>query len=537
MKRNTLYYGDCLEVMRAWPDDCVDLIYLDPPFNSNADYNILFGNKKTKTNTVRRKDLAQMVAFTDTWEWSEKTAERIAEIKKAVDYRARKAVLALDSFYESGTGMLAYLVYMADRINEMHRTLKDTGSLYLHCDPTASHYLKMITDNVFGVKNFRNEIVWARKQETHNLAKKQMGRAHDVILWYAKSSGVKYNKQFTKYSHEYMDNAYKHEDKKGRYRTVPCTNESGGNKPYEFHGITRAWRFTKANMQKKFDDGLLVQSTPTSPFRYKKYLDDAEGVPIQDMWTDINAVRGKGENLGYPTQKPLALLERIIKASSDKGDVVFDPFCGCGTTVEAAMKLKRDFIGIDISMYALDVIQKERLQNVTFKIDGVPTDMQTAIHMAANQPFAFEKWAIHRIPGFVANNKQVGDGGIDGWAGLLSTPKDEDGICIAQVKGGTPSADSIRAFTSQLTGGYASVGVFITLKKWDTPTVRKCIADAGTLKQGASAFNRLVMWSVEEHFTGIRPNLPPLAHPRTGQPLQEDLMVSEAPGIFQRCIA
>ncbi len=534
MKRNSLCYGDCWEVMQSWPDACVDLIYLDPPFNSNANYNILFGNQKTKTGKVRRKDLAQITAFTDTWEWSVKTDKRIKEIKRAHAHRARNAVIALDLLYKGGSGMLAYLVYMADRINEMHRILKDTGSIYLHCDPTASHYLKIILDDVFGVENFRNEVIWKRKQDVHNLATKHMGKQHDVILWYAKSERTKYHKQFTGYSEDYLSTAYKHEDKRGRYRTLPCTNESGGNKPYTFHGMTRAWRFTKANMQKMFDDDWLVQTAPTSPFRYKKYLDGALGVPVQDMWMDIKAVRGGRENLGYPTQKPLALLERIIKASSDQGDLVLDPFCGCGTTIEAAMNLKRDFIGIDISMYALDVIQKERMKNVKFTIEGVPVSLRAAQDMARNRPFAFEKWAIHRIPGFVSNNKQTGDGGVDGWAGLLHTPQDEEGICIAQVKGGSPNVDSLKALLSQINGGYASVGVFITMEKWNTPTVKRCIADAGTLTEGADEYNRLVMWSIAEHFAGIKPDLPALANPRTGEPLHKDLMVSEPADLLRQ---
>ena len=548
MKRNTLHYGDCLEVMRAWPNDCVDLIYLDPPFNSNANYNILFGNKKTKTEKIRRKDLAQMVAFTDTWEWNEKTAKRIKAIRctrgrRSHGHRARKAIMALDSLYESGTGMLAYLVYMADRINEMHRILKDTGSLYLHCDPTASHYLKMIMDDVFGVKNFRNEIIWLRnttapKGSQHKT--KTWGSNSDTILFYAKPKSGELD-NLKELSKQEINERFPHTDDAGRYQIDTHLFRPPGlgarpNLCYTWKGITNpnpsGWQLSKQRLQDEYDKGRIGFRKNGRPFR-KKYLADFYGDRVGNVWNDIQIALGK-ERLGYPTQKPLALLERIIKASSNKGEVVLDPFCGCGTTIEAAMKLRRDFIGIDISMYALDVIQKERLQDVKFKIDGVPTDMQTAAHMATNQPFAFEKWAIHRIPGFVANNRQVGDGGIDGWAGLLNTPEDEDGICIAQVKGGKPSVDSLRAFTNQLTAGYASVGVFITLKKWDTPTVRKCAADAGTLKQGANEFNRLVMWSIEQHFGGIKPSLPPLAHPRTGHPLQEDLMVSEASGIFQQ---
>ena len=483
MRHNTLYYGDCLEVMREWPDACVDLIYLDPPFNSNADYNILFGNQKSKTSKIRRKDLAQITAFTDTWEWSEKTAKRIGEIKKAPAHCARKAVMALDSFYDSGTGMLAYLVYMADRINEMHRILKDTGSIYLHCDPTASHYLKMIMDDVFGAKNFRNEIIWERGTASGGKARgKKFIPQHDVIFCFVKTKSFTFTKHYTSYTNEYIKKRFVKSDDVGVYR-----EQLGGR---------------------------------------KQYLKDSKGKPMSDIWCDVYPVNpNAAEKLGYPTQKPLALLNRIVNASSNEGDVILDPFCGCGTTVEAALKSNRDFVGIDISMYALDVIQTERLKDTTFKVEGVPTSLRSAKDMARNFPFRFEKWAVHRIPGFVTNNKQTGDGGVDGWAGLLHTPEDEDGMCIAQVKGGSPNVDSIKALLSQINGGYASVGVFITLEKWDTPTVRRCIADAGTLQQGANEFNRLVTWSVEEHFVGIKPNLPQLSNPRTGKPLQEDLMV------------
>jgi len=476
MKPNTLYYGDCLEVMKDWPDACADLIYLDPPFNSNANYNILFGNKKA--NNGGKHDLAQAVAFTDTWEWNEETGRRIKQIKRTLNHRARGAVIALDSFYQSGTGMLAYLVYMADRINAMYPLLKDSGSLYLHCDPTASHYLKMILDDVFGVQNFRNEIVWAYR--TGGASKKRFARKHDVILFYGKTPAHVFNPQSEK---SYTKSAS---------RKAGTVNYGGGE---------------------------------------AEFYEDSSGVynivNMRDVW-DIPYIGSTDkERLGYPTQKPLALLERIIEASSNPGDVVLDPFCGCGTTIHAAINLKRKFAGIDISMYALDVIQKKRLKNMRFAIDGVPAEMSAAEDMARKRPFAFEKWVIHCIPGFVSNNKQRSDGGVDGWAMLLNAPDGESGMCIAQVKGGKPSVDAIRAFAGKLSAGYASVGVFITLRKWDTPTVRKCVESAGKLKQGASEFNRLVMWSVEEHFAGARPPLPTLADPQTGLEMQFDWMVQE----------
>jgi len=473
---NAIHYGDCLEVMRQWPDGCVDLIYLDPPFNSNANYNILFGKKKPRQNNIpKRKDLAQLVAFTDVWEWSEKTARRIEEIGKAAAHPARDAVLSLNAFYKNGGGMLTYLVYMADRIAEMRRLLKPTGSIYLHCDPVASHYLKMILDGVFGANNFQNEIVWAYR--TGGASKTRFARKHDIIFLYGKGEPRTFNLP--------KEKAYTRSES----RKAGAVNYGGGT---------------------------------------AEFYEDENGVynlvNMRDVW-DIPYIGSTDkECLGYPTQKPLALLERIVSASSNAGDVVLDPFCGCGTTIEAAMNLNRQFIGIDISMYALNVIQKQRLKDARFKIDGIPADMQSARAMAEANPFAFEKWAVHLIPGFVANNKQRGDGGVDGWGCLLHAPENEEGICMAQVKGGTPSADALRAFTSRLAGGSASLGVFITLEKCDTPTARQCIADAGTFKLGANQYSRMLMWSIEEYFAGAMPPLPPLANPVTGKAIQEDIM-------------
>ena len=476
MKPNTLYYGDCLEVIKDWPAACVDLIYLDPPFNSNANYNILFGNQKAGANG--KHDLAQAIAFTDTWEWSEETGWRIKQIKKSLNHRAHNAIKGLSQMLPE-TGMLAYLVYMADRINAMHRILKDTGSLYLHCDSTASHYLKMILDDVFGVKGFRNEIIWCY-HGPGSPRMRQFNRKSDAIFWYSKGDVWTFNRDAVRLPYK---------DPKQTLRRAMSTTGS----------------FTDDEAEQTSEHG---------------------NVP-ENWWKIRIAARSKKEYLGYPTQKPLALLERIVAASSNPGDVVLDPFCGCGTTIHAAINLKRDFAGIDISMYALDVIQKKRLKNMRFAIDGVPAEMSAAADMASKRPFAFEKWAIHCIPGFVSNNKQRSDGGVDGWAVLLNTPDGENGMCIAQVKGGTPSVDAIRAFAGKLSAGYASVGVFITLRKWNTPTVRKCVESAGKLKQGANEFNRLVMWSVEEHFAGVRPPLPTLADPQTGLEMQADWMVQE----------
>ena len=465
MTKNTLYYGDCLEVMGDWADGCVDLIYLDPPFNSKADYNIIFG---TQRNGDDQDDLAQLTAFTDTWEWDEAAENRVRLIESAIGHPAHRAIRAFSEIYPDGSGMLSYLSYMAQRIAEMRRLLKKTGSMYLHCDPTASHYLKLLMDEIFGKKHFRNEIVWGYTGPSR--ANKYFPRKHDYVLFYTKSDDWVFNADSVR---------------------VPYVKRETG----KTSGI-----FKKAHTLPK------------------------KGKVPESWWTKFTPVgRIKGERLSYPTQKPLALLKRIIEASSNKGDLVLDPFCGCGTTIEAAHSLKRDWIGIDISALAIEIVQRDRMKDMRIRLDGVPKDLKSAIHFARKNPFDFEKWAVARIPGFVPNKVQRGDGGIDGRA-LIYGAKKPNNLCIAQVKGGKPNIDSLRAFSSIIAGGKAAVGVFITLKKWDTPAVRKCIAQAGTLKRGETEFKRLIMYSIDEYFRGIEPKLPALAHPRTGEAFHAEMM-------------
>ena len=477
MKKNTLYYGDCLEVMGEWADNSVDLIYLDPPFNSKADYNIIFG---TQRNGGDNEDLAQLTAFTDTWEWDEKAEKRVALIKSAIAHPARRAILAFSEIYPDGSGMLSYLSYMAERIAEMHRLLKDTGSMYLHCDSTASHYLKLILDEVFGKKNFRNEIIWHYRRWSNNSS--DFLKMHDVIFRYSKNKKPLWNKQYQPYSNEtYIENTVR--------------------------GMV---------------DGKLVR-LKNKKGEYIKRKKENKGVPLHDVWHDINYIAPTAnERLGYPTQKPLDLLKRIVMASSNEGDLVLDPFCGCGTTIEAAHSLKRNWIGIDISAYAIEIVRRERMRDLRINLAGVPKDLKGAKHFAQEKPFDFEKWAVTRIPGFAPNKVQRGDGGIDGRA-LIYGAKKPGNLCIAQVKGGKPNIDSLRAFSGVIASGKAAVGIFITLEKWDTPAVRKCVTQAGTFKRGETEFNRLVMYSLDDHFRGINPKLPPLAHPRTGEAFQEEM--------------
>ncbi len=358
----------------------------------------------------------------------------------------------------------------------MQRVLKETGAIFLHCDPTASHYLKLILDVIFKRDHFRNEIVWKRKQEKHNLAIHQMGSVHDTIFWYGKSSRHKYNIQYLPYSDEYLKKTYKFEDERGRYATFPCTNDAGGNQPYEFRGITRSWRFKPSRMKQMYQEGMLVQARPNSPFRYKKYLSKSKGVKIQDLWDDIEAVRGK-ESLGYPTQKPIALMERIIKASSSLGDTVLDPFCGCGTTAHAAEKLGRKWVGIDIAPFSVELVRErivgnfQHLNKDDIKIIGTPETIEAARTLAAQDKFEFEKWVCGAIgANGMYQNKTPGDKGADGGVdGVMEIDVVRKGkvhhkYAIVQVKGGNVTPDSVKALSETVRRLEAVAGILVCFK-------------------------------------------------------------------------
>ena len=480
LKHNTLYHGDCLDIMREWVltnPGCVDLIYLDPPFNSNANYNILYG--KDQTNKPR-DERAQFVAFKDTWYWGVEAAERVKSIKRATAHPAYKAIRGLDEMLPKG-GMLAYLSYMAERLAMMRDLLKDTGSIYLHCDPTASHYLKTIMDAIFGANNFRNEIIWSYPASPSTV-KKDFPRKHDTLLRYTKSGDYVFNANDIRipYSESSMNRM-----------------KYAANKSTVLHGT-----------EIKLHEGGKIPPT---------------------VWSDIQQTyRYRTEALGYPTQKPLKLLERIIRASSNNGDLVLDPFCGCGTTAEAAWKIRRKFIGIDISPFAVTRVCKERLKKARgVSVMGLPADMKSARDLAKTDPFVFEHWAVSCLEGFAPNDKQTGDGGIDGRGHLLNPPADkngqqEKGLCVAQVKGGNFTPADLRAFLSQIASGYASMGVFITLEKQrTTPTMREVVGTAGTFQPqgGTKTYDRITFWSIQEYFDDIEAKLPEMTHPFTGKPL------------------
>ena len=512
---NTLYYGDNLRILRERiKAESVDLIYLDPPFNSNRSYNELFKDESGKFSD------AQIMAFEDTWHWTDATQDQYDEF---VGSGPDSVATVLEALYQMiGTNqMMAYLVMMTPRLVELRRVLKPTGSIFLHCDPTASHYLKIVCDSIFGPLNFRNEIVWKRRKDKHNLARKHMGRIHDTILYYAKSASSKYHIQYEDYDTAYLESHYKHDDKdgRGRYRLLPCTNESGGNRPYNFRGVVRAWRFSRENMEEKFEKGLLVRLTNNGPFYYKKYLDEAKGVPLQDLWTDIAPVRGKASR-GYPTQKPEELLERIIKACSQPGDLVLDPFCGCGTAIYASQNLNRCWIGIDITHLSIQLIKTalkdefELEMNEDYSLVGVPFDVPGAENLSQEKPdgrHQFQLWAMALVGGQPSGGeagKRGADGGIDGVIRFKSGKSKFEKV-IVQVKSGKVEVGDIRDLVGTVEREKAAIGAFLTLKN-PTEPMNKEARKAGKWSSPAwGEYRKIQILTIKELLEGAEVNMPP----------------------------
>lgn len=424
----------------------------------------------------------QVKAYEDTWFWNAEAQQRVAELTRVSTavgdcFRGLQHILG-------ESGMLAYLSYMAQRLIELRRVLKDSGSLYLHCDPTAGHYLKVVLDAVFGVKNFRNEIVWCYPPGGKG-PKFGFHRKHDLIYHYGTSL------------------------RKGVF-----------NRPYR-----ELTDYAKSKFTKTDEEGRTYKEYPGG----RSYLDESRGSPIPDWWIDIHSLGQtiSKERVGTPTQKPLALLNRIIQASSNPGDLVLDPFVGSGTTAVAAAQLNRRFAGIDLASFMLDIAQR-RLEGHPVATIGVPQHFGDAKRLVAENPFAFEKWAIERIPGLLANQVQVGDGGIDG-VGRVAFPLEQapSNLVLAQVKGGQFRPNDLRAFRGVMASEEAALGIFITLRKVEGQQRRNAereLAGFGSLQQGAAKFPRLQLWSIEEYYDARLPMLPTLAHPFTGRPLEGPLI-------------
>jgi DNA modification methylase len=418
-----IFCGDNLEQLKKLPDQCVDLIYIDPPFNSNRNYEVFWGETKEKR-----------------------------------------------AFEDRHASTQAYIDFMRPRCVELHRVLKKTGSFYYHCDWHASHYVKIMLDQIFGQNQFQTEIIW-RRTNAKGLAFRSFPNDHDSVFYYTKSDDYTFNRQYLPHDEDYIKDFYKYvEPETGRqYQLADLTNPNKDrpNLTYEFLGIKRVWRWTKERMQEAYKKGLIVQSSPDAVPRLKRYLDEQEGIPVDSIWADIPPIQSQSEErLGYPTQKPLALLDRIIKASSNPNDIVLDAFCGCGTALVAAENLGRQWIGIDVSPTACRVMAK-RLRDVCGMKDDeklwkigrgfVVRDLPWSIEKLRElPPFEFENWAVIALGG-VPNVAQVGDMGIDGRIYPISAiPKKDKGelgfmdawypIQVKQKdKVGRPDIDSFEA--------------------------------------------------------------------------------------------
>jgi len=422
MPENHLYYGDNLDVLRRYvKDESVDLIYLDPPFNSRRGYNVLFAEKDGSRSS------SQIKAFEDTWEWTQE-AERTYEELVEQGGQVADVIRAFRTFLK-GSDMMAYLAMMAPRLIELRRVLKVTGSIYLHCDPTASHYLKMLMDAVFGPQFFRNEIIWQRTSAHANVIEK-FAAVHDVVLFYTKVGKSTWNQQYLPYDDEYLNTFFDQLDENGkryfrRDLTASMSRASTGQL-YEWHGLrpppSRCWAMAKDKMDELERKGRIHWPKKEGGMpRLKLYPEDQPGVPTKDIWTDIKTMHNlSSERLGYPTQKPEALLERIIKASSNEGDVVLDPFCGCGTAVVVAQRLNRYWIGIDITHLAINLI-KTRLRDAfgdevksSYDVTGEPTTFTEAEALAKEDPYQFQWWALSLVGARPYEQKKGSDRGIDG---------------------------------------------------------------------------------------------------------------------------
>jgi adenine specific DNA methylase Mod len=500
---NQLYFGDNLDWLRnreIFPDASVDLIYLDPPFNSKRDYNLLFKSPKGKQSE------AQIEAFKDSWSWGDQAEKELDELLKHKNTDVAQMINALVAFL-GRNDMTAYLVMMSTRLLEMHRVLKPTGSLYLHCDPTASHYLKVVLDAVFGFVNYRNEIIWKRSNPK-SLGSINFPTCSDTIFRYSKSNTVTFHQPYETHDPEYVESAYRYSDEKGQYRLLPLLNPNDNrpNLTYEFLGVTRVWRWTRERMKQAQADGLIVQTKPGAVPQYKKYLEDSKGRTVTNVWTDIQQAAGN-EALGYPTQKPLALLERIIEASSNKGDLILDPFCGCGTAVHAAQKLKRKWIGIDITHLAISLIEK-RLKDAfksrcEFEVHGTPGDLDAARNLAARDKYQFQYWAVSLVNAQPFQGRKKGaDGGIDGIKFFHDVDKAGARKIVASVKGGGLKADDVRALNHVREREAAEIALFISLE----PPTKGMIADAASAGFYTSAagkkFPRVQLLTIEGLLSG-----------------------------------
>lgn len=535
ISQNTLFYGDNLTILREYiADESIDLIYLDPPFNSNRSYNVLFKDEHGAEAE------AQITAFEDTWHWTDTTAQIYNELVTQGSERVATMLGALHTFIGENQ-MLAYLVMMAARLVELHRVLKPTGSLYLHCDPTASHYLKIVLDSIFGIENYRNEISWRRANPKSNTTN-NFANSRDVILRYSKTNGAIFNAIYGEHDPEYVAKAYHYVDESGkRYRLLPLLNPNDDrpNLTYEFLGVKRVWRWTKDRMEKAYQDGLIVQLKPGAVPQYKKYLEDSKGRTVTNDWNDIEQASGN-EVLGYPTQKPLALLERIINASSNAGDIVLDPFCGCGTTIAAAQTLGRKWIGIDITHLSI-ALMKNRLKDMfdqlptrDYSIIGEPEDLESARALAQESRYQFQWWALSLIEARPLGGqpdskkgKKGADQGIDGVITFIDDKTGKPKRALVQVKSGHVKVGDVRDLSGTINREGAALGIFITLDEPTEPMLKEARAAGFYHSPGWKRdYPKLQILTIQELLQGAQVKMP-----QTQQTFKRAERVAQAQGV------
>ncbi|MCO5129790.1 MAG: restriction endonuclease [Xanthobacteraceae bacterium] len=548
---NQLLYGDCLSLMREMPMGYVDLVYLDPPFNSNRDYAAIYEDE------TGRPLPEQIEAFNDLWELSPERVEAI----KMMPVLMREAGVPdevaelwrhwMQALRNAQPRLLSYLSYMTERLLPLRSIVKPTGSIYLHCDPTASHYIKAMMDSIFGHQNFRNEIIWKRTF-AHGGATR-WGDIHDVILFYTRSDKYTWNKVLQAHDPNYIDTKYRFVDERGRYRLVVLTGpgKTKGASGQAWRGYNpsdggRHWAVPKRAIDALREEGveippdlhdqleLLYQHSfirfpergrgggPGVP-EFKLYLE--KGQPIQDIITDIPPINSQAkERLGYPTQKPVALLERIIKASTNEGDRVLDPFCGCATTIEAAHELKREWIGIDIAIHAIKRVAKVRLEDrlglregVDFVVKGIPGSLEGAKDLWQSDKHQFQKWAIEQVDGFVTT-KKTDDGGIDGRIYFSLPGQSELESMVIEVKGGkNVSKEVVRSLRGVLDRDQAKMAGLIIMEDMGSRKTKNFLsefADLGMLDVNGVKYPRMQLLTVSDILAGQRFLTPTVAKAR-----------------------
>jgi DNA modification methylase len=517
---NTLYYGDNLDVLREnINNESIDLIYLDPPFNSKRSYNVLFSTPKGHQSE------AQITAFEDSWTWGEQSEREFTELIHQQNTDVSELIQALRNFLKE-CDMMAYLVCMANRLVELYRVLKPTGSIYLHCDPTASHYIKIVMDTIFGSPNYKNDISWVRTvpKSDYKQGATNWPRVHDCLLYYQKNAAIAsvYNQPFNKYDVDYIESSYPFVEsetgrKYGAHSLTAPGAGSRGHPQYEFLGVTRYWRYGKEKMEKLLAEGRILQSKPGNVPRYKRYLDEVEGVPVGDVWTDINNLQGASkERLGYQTQKPLSLLERIILASSNPRDIVLDPFCGCGTAIHASQKLNRRWIGIDITHLAIGLIElrlKDAFPNISYKVHGTPKDLDGARDLANRNKYEFQWWACSLVNAQPYKGKKVGaDTGIDGII-YFQDEREKVKKIIVSVKGGENVTRTMMAdLKNSVDRENAQIGILVTLTQPTGPMEKEAFSAGYYDSPIGKSFPKIQILTIDELLSGRKtPQYPDLA--------------------------